>query len=66
MTERAESLKLIGNMYQSRNPPDLATKDENEQAFSEEQDNDDALITPTDNIENVDVTRGDDVGYGCQ
>eukprot|EP00957_Ditylum_brightwellii_P125943 9601400-Ditylum_brightwellii.AAC.1 len=48
-------------MYPSRNPSGLVTKDGSAQDFLEEQDNDKDLVTPIDNIGNNDVTGGDDI-----
>eukprot|EP00957_Ditylum_brightwellii_P093330 7107263-Ditylum_brightwellii.AAC.1 len=61
MTARSESSIFKGHMYQSRNTPDLATKNESTQDFLEDQDNDKDLETPMDDVKNDDVTGGDDI-----
>eukprot|EP00957_Ditylum_brightwellii_P066513 5049465-Ditylum_brightwellii.AAC.1 len=44
-TTRLESSKLKDQAYSSRNPPDLATKEESAQDLSVEQDNCNDLVT---------------------
>eukprot|EP00957_Ditylum_brightwellii_P006930 524527-Ditylum_brightwellii.AAC.1 len=53
MAMRAELQKCKEQTYPSRNPPDLATKGGSVQDLSDEQDNDEDSVNPTDNIEKM-------------